>query len=417
MLDKNKDILEHDQSGKQIGKYELSEKIGRGAMAEVYKAYHPNLDKYVAIKILHAFLAEKTDILNRFQREARNVAALNHANIVQIHDFDVAGSIYYMVMEYINGPTLKSLIKDLRTNGQLMDLGEAVRIMKEVGKALSYAHSHGVVHRDIKPANVMLEKPDRVILTDFGLAKILSGPQFTTTGALVGTPAYMSPEQGLGKPGDARSDIYSLGAVLYQLTTGRFPFTAETPLAIVFKHINAPLPWPRTINPDIPSHLEKVIVKSMAKNPEERYQDIDQMLVELSVLNEEALEPPGTRETGPVPPFHPAFVQDMTVALHVVETGQILSLEEKEEFSLGRLDGAVRPDIDMSPFNAYRQGVSRLHAKINIKDADHVTVTDLGSTNGTWVNGAKATPHVPVLLHHGDVISLGKLVVQALIRN
>jgi serine/threonine protein kinase len=405
-----------EQIDKQIGKYRLEEKIGRGAMAEVFKAYHPNLDKHVAIKILHSFLAEKTDILNRFQREARHVAALNHNNIVKIHDFDVAGSLYYMVMEFIDGPTLKAQIKTYRAQGQLVAIPEAVDIIRQVGQALEYAHSHGVIHRDIKPANVMIEGGGRVILTDFGLAKILSGPQFTTTGALVGTPAYMSPEQGLGKPGDARSDIYSLGAMLYQLITGRFPFTAETPLAIVFKHINAPLPWPRTVNPDIPENLEKVIVKAMAKNPEERYQDVGQFLADVNALGDASSVGPDS-DSGPVPPFHPAFVKDMAVALHVVETGQILALEDAQEFSLGRLDGGVRPEIDLSPYNAYGQGVSRLHAKVLIEDDNKVSVTDLGSTNGTWVNGAKATPHVPIVLYHGDVIALGKLILQALIRN
>ena len=405
-----------DRLGKQIGKYRVEEKIGRGAMAEVFRAYHPNLDKHVAIKILHSFLAEKTDILNRFQREARHVAALNHNNIVQIHDFDVAGSMYYMVMEFIDGPTLKAKIKTYRSKGQLMAIPEAVDIIQQVGLALQYAHSHGVVHRDIKLANVMIEDGGRVILTDFGLAKILSGPQFTTTGALVGTPAYMSPEQGLGKQGDARSDIYSLGAMMYQLITGRFPFTAETPLAIVFKHINAPLPWPRTINPDIPENLEKIIVKGMAKNPEERYQDVGQFLSDLDGLDDSSQVGSADGDAGPVLPFHPAFVKDMAVALHVVETGQILALEDGQEFALGRLDGSVRPEIDLSPYNAYGQGVSRLHAKVIIDEDNKVTVTDLGSTNGTWVNGAKATPHVPIVLYHGDVIALGKLILQSLIR-
>ncbi|NJN44712.1 MAG: serine/threonine protein kinase [Anaerolineae bacterium] len=234
-------------------------------MAEVYKAHHPTLDRYVAIKILHSFLSEKTDILNRFQREAKHIASLSHPNIVQVYDFDTFGVLYYMVMELIDGITLKNLIKDNQAEGKLPPFKESVRIVGDVGKSLAYAHSRGVVHRDVKPANIMIDKTNRVVLTDFGLAKITSGPQFTTTGALVGTPAYMSPEQGVGQQGDARSDLYSLGAVFYQLVTGRFPFIAETPIATVFKHINAPLPWPRTINPDIPEELERILVLLLEK--------------------------------------------------------------------------------------------------------------------------------------------------------
>ncbi len=401
---------------KTIGKYQIIEKIGRGAMAEVYKAYHAHLERYVAIKILHSFLSEKTDILNRFQREAKHVASLSHPNIVQVYDFDSLGALYYMVMEYIDGPTLKKLIKDNLAEGKLMPLREVLWIISNVGNALAYAHRAGVVHRDIKPANVMIDKGERVVLTDFGLAKIVSGPQFTTTGALVGTPAYMSPEQGLGQAGDARSDIYSLGAMMYQLVTGRFPFIAETPIATVFKHINAPLPWPRTINPDIPEDVEQIIVRAMEKNPDDRFQSVDEFLKALSNVSALSSEERIRDQVDSLPPARPAVVQDVAIALHIVETGQMIALENGTEFTLGRLDGAARPEIDLSPFDAFKKGVSRLHASIRVEDNQTVKLVDLGSTNGTWVNGSKIEPHIPVTLHHGDVIALGKLIVQALIR-
>ncbi len=401
---------------KTIGKYQIIEKIGRGAMAEVYKAYHAHLERYVAIKILHSFLSEKTDILNRFQREAKHVASLSHPNIVQVYDFDSLGTLYYMVMEYIDGPTLKKLIKENLAEGKLMPLREVLWIISNVGNALAYAHKVGVVHRDIKPANVMIDKGERVVLTDFGLAKIVSGPQFTTTGALVGTPAYMSPEQGLGQAGDARSDIYSLGAMMYQLVTGRFPFIAETPIATVFKHINAPLPWPRTINPDIPEDVEQIIVRAMEKNPDDRFQSVDEFLKALSNVDALADKEPIRKQADSLPPARPSVVQDVAIALHIVETGQMIALENATEFTLGRLDGAARPEIDLSPFDAFKKGVSRLHASISVEDSQTVKIVDLGSTNGTWVNGSKIEPHIPVTLHHGDVIALGKLIVQALIR-
>jgi Kae1-associated kinase Bud32 len=397
-----------------IGKYRLIQKIGRGAMAEVYKAHHPTLDRYVAIKILHSFLSEKTDILNRFQREAKHIASLSHLNIVQVYDFDSFGVLYYMVMEYIDGPTLKHIIKENQTEGKLLPFPESVRIIREVGQALAYAHSRGVVHRDIKPANIMLEKSNRVVLTDFGLAKITSGPQFTTTGALVGTPAYMSPEQGIGQPGDFRSDLYSLGSVFYQMVTGRFPFIAETPIATVFKHINAPLPWPRTINPDIPETLEKILVKLLEKNPADRYQTADVLVDDLEKLQNQLSDhaQPVTVTTH----LQSSVMKSMAIALHVIETGQILALENANEFTLGRKDGATRPDIDLSPYNGLKQGVSRLHASVHVDQDKIVTLVDLGSTNGSWVNGIKVEPHMPVVLNNGDIIALGKLILQALIR-
>jgi serine/threonine protein kinase len=321
-----------------------------------------------------------------------------------------------MVMELIDGVTLKNLIKDNQTEGRIIAFKESVRIIIDVGKALAYAHSRGVVHRDIKPANIMMDKSNRVVLTDFGLAKITSGPQFTTTGALVGTPAYMSPEQGIGQPGDFRSDLYSLGSVFYQMVTGRFPFIAETPIATVFKHINAPLPWPRTINPDIPEELERVLVKLLEKNPTDRYQSAEEMVEDLTRLQKSLNE-----ETQPGPVhvtshLQSSVVKDMAVALHIIETGQILALEDGREFTLGRLDGAARPDLDLSPYNALKQGVSRLHASVHIGDEKSVTLVDLGSTNGSWVNGIKVEPHIPVVLNNGDIIALGKLIMQALIR-
>ncbi len=271
-------------TGKTIGKYRLVEPLGRGGMAEVYKAYQPGLDRYVAIKLMHSFLAEDKDFLARFQREAKLVASMRHPNIVQVHDFDAEGGVYYMVMEYIDGETLKSRLQNLEEKDQWISIDEAVRIILSVGSALKYAHRLGMVHRDVKPANVMIEKQGNVILTDFGIAKIFAGgagTQLTASGAMVGTPSYMAPEQGLGQPGDERSDIYSLGVMLYQLVTARLPFEADTPLAVVLKHVNEPPPPPRDVNPDVPEIIDRIVIKSLAKNPDERYQHVGAMLNDL----------------------------------------------------------------------------------------------------------------------------------------
>jgi serine/threonine-protein kinase len=404
--------------GKTVGKYRIEEQIGRGAMAEVYRAYNPNLDRFVAIKILHPHLSKKTDILGRFRREAKNVASLYHKNIVQIHDFDLEGSVYYMVMEFINGPTLKDLIKEARSEKRLIPFERTLSIIKDIGAGLEYAHKNGVVHRDVKPANVMMDDSNRVILTDFGLAKFVSGTQFTTTGAMIGTPAYMSPEQGLGQPGDARSDLYSMGVILYQLTTGRLPFVAETPLAIVFKHVNAPLTPPRSINSNIPESLEEVIIRSMAKNPEERYQTVEDLMKSLGAVTLDDFN--SVAQNGPttIPPFTTPTLDIVNVTLHVVETGELLTLEDNTEFVLGRSDEKynVHPDVDLTPFEAYKKGVSRRHAAIKIGNKNEVSLVDLESTNGTWLNGAKVSPQIPIPLHQGDIIALGKLALQVFIR-
>jgi serine/threonine-protein kinase len=270
--------------GKTIDKYQIVELLGKGGMAEVYKANQINLDRHVALKLMHAFLADDPDFIARFEREAKNVAGLRHPNIVQVYDFDVVNGMPYMVMEYIEGETLKAHLENMARRGESMSLGEALRIIQEIGRALAYAHKRGMIHRDIKPANVMMDVSGRAILTDFGIAKILTGPSHTATGTTIGTPDYMAPEQGMGRAGDNRSDIYSLGVMLYQLATGQLPYQADTPLAVMLKHVNDPLPSPRSLKPDLPEGVERVILKSMAKNAEERFATVDDMLASLSNL-------------------------------------------------------------------------------------------------------------------------------------
>jgi serine/threonine-protein kinase len=272
---------------KNLGKYEIIERIGRGGMAEVYRGYHAALDRYVAIKLLHPFLADDPEFKDRFENEARNVAKLRHPNIVQVYDFeyDEEGDSYYMVMEMINGPTLKDRLFDLEVNKGHVPLTESIRIIKSAAEALAYAHQRSMIHRDVKPANLMLDDDGRVVLTDFGIAKIVTGAQFTASGGMVGTPAYMAPEQGLGDAGDERSDIYALGVILYQLVTGRLPYDADTPLAIILKHVNSELTPPSRFV-DIPDDLEQIICRVLEKEPEERYQTAIEFAQDLGLLDE-----------------------------------------------------------------------------------------------------------------------------------
>ncbi len=252
-------------------------------MAEVYKGYHAALDRYVAIKLLHPFLADDPEFKDRFEKEARNVAKLRHPNIVQVFDFeyDQHGESYYMVMELINGPTLKDKLFELAANDQRYSLEESVRIISDTTNALSYAHKRNMIHRDVKPANLMLDEDGRIVLTDFGIAKIVTGAQFTASGGMVGTPAYMAPEQGLGEAGDERSDLYSIGVILYQMVTGRLPYDADTPLAIILKHLNEPIPDLRKIEPGLPDWVVQVTTKAMEKDPDKRYQSAEGFLEDL----------------------------------------------------------------------------------------------------------------------------------------
>jgi len=301
--------------GKTLGRYQIVELLGRGAMAEVYKAHQPTLDRYVAIKILHSFLAEDKDLLSRFQREAKAAAQLRHPNIVQVHDFDVVdGVYYYMIMEFIDGYTLEAKLQELADNDKIMPLDEVTRIVGDVASALFYAHDRGMIHRDIKPSNIMINRENQVILTDFGIAKILSDPKYTTTGAILGTPYYISPEQGLGKPGNARSDIYSLGAMFFQMVTGQLPYDADTAMAVLLKHINDPIPIASQLNPALPPDVDRIILKAMAKDSDNRYQTADEFAKRLNqVAVEESVPDTDMAGTRPAPKVTDPAEQSATV--------------------------------------------------------------------------------------------------------
>lgn len=267
--------------GRTLGKYRIVARLGRGGMAEVYKAYQPGLNRYVGIKVLHSHMIEEKNFVARFEREALAVGKLRHPNIVQAFDFDREDDIYFMAMEFIDGPTLKDELQARKTAGQPFSLKEIARIFIALCSAIDYAHARQMVHRDLKPANVMINQQGQIVLTDFGITRIIGGTQYTQTGALSGTPAYMSPEQGQGQHGDERSDIYSLGVMLYEMVTGAVPFDADTPFVIILKHISEPIPPPRRVVPDLPASVEQVILKAMAKEPAARYQRAAEMAAAL----------------------------------------------------------------------------------------------------------------------------------------
>jgi serine/threonine-protein kinase len=283
----------HGLEGKTLGKYRVIEQLGRGGMAIVYKAYHPELDRYVAIKVLQSFLIEGEDFLTRFSREAKTVANLRHPNIVQIHDFDVEGDLPFMVMEYIEGKTLKARLSELSPEQERLPLDETLRIFRQIASALHYAHRKGLYHRDVKPANILIDTEEHVYLADFGIARIVSDTAFTASGAFLGTPSYIAPEQAMGESITRACDIYSLGVVLYELVTGKVPFDADTPLAVIQQHISAPLPMPSSLRSDIPEALERVILRALAKEPGDRYTSAAEMLeaVEEAIGLEAPMQP------------------------------------------------------------------------------------------------------------------------------
>ncbi|MHB8629652.1 MAG: protein kinase domain-containing protein [Aggregatilineales bacterium] len=261
--------------GENVGPYRITDRLGQGGMATVYRAYHARLDRYVAIKVLHPAFKEDPNFLTRFQREAQIVARLEHPNIVPIYDYNDQDGQPYLVMKFIEGQTLKARVAE-----KPMPLEEVVRIMGSVGQALTYAHSVGILHRDIKPSNILLEKGLEPYLADFGLARIAGAGESTLSqDMMLGTPQYISPEQAQGmRDLDAGTDIYSLGVVLYELMAGRVPFNADTPYAIVHDHIFAPLPLPSAINPQIPPEVEQVLLKALSKERSDRYASAVEMI-------------------------------------------------------------------------------------------------------------------------------------------
>ncbi len=261
-----------DLTGQTLGKYQLVDRLGRGGMADVYKGYQPGLDRYVAVKVMHSHLSEDANFITRFRREARSVAELRHPYIVQVFDFDTQGENYYMVMEYIEGGrTLKQVLQDLAERGERLPLEQTLDIITKLADALAYAHNLGMIHRDLKPANVLLASLDRPVLSDFGIARLMNESGLTISGMLIGTPAYMSPEQGRGERIDARSDIYALGIVLYEMLTGQPPYDADTPYAIILKHINDPLTPPHLLTSPMPEAVERIVLKCLAKEAVDRF--------------------------------------------------------------------------------------------------------------------------------------------------
>jgi len=272
----------NDLIGKNLGRYHIIEPLGQGGMASVYKAFDTTLERHVAIKIIRSDIEtdNQGEFLKRFQREAKSLAQLDHPYILKVLDYGDQEGLPYLVMPFLEGGTLKEKM------GKPMPYGECAVLLAPIARALEYAHKRNIIHRDVKPANILISQSGAPILSDFGIAKILvqsGSTQLTGAGVGIGTPDYMAPEQWTGTA-DARTDIYSLGVVLYQMVTGRLPFSADTPAAVLIKHLRDPLPRPKTFVHDIPDVVEQILFKALAKEPENRFQTMGEFASTLERL-------------------------------------------------------------------------------------------------------------------------------------
>src|SRR5436305_2393889 len=279
----------------RLGKYELHELLGRGGMAEVWKAFDPQLKRFVAIKLLRTDLQADPSFVARFEREAQVIASLQHPNIVQIYDFSVSqppeseSSVLYMVMKYVEGQTLAGFIRSTSRTGKFPSPATIINLFLPIALAIDYAHGKGMIHRDIKPSNILLDEHNtshnamgEPVLSDFGIAKLLGVSTGNLSGWWFGTPHYTAPEQVMGAPGNELSDIYSLGVILYEMCTGVLPFQGGTPTEIMMQHINTAPTAPMLINPAIPPALTGVILRALAKDPAARFPTASAMVAALA---------------------------------------------------------------------------------------------------------------------------------------
>jgi len=315
-----------DLVGTTLGNYQIIQEIGRGGMAVVYRAFQPSLRRYVAIKVLPEYLQVDPEFVARFQREARAAAQLSHPNVVTIYDVGEQAGVHYIAMEYLEGGSLL----DRLARGPLRS-GEALQIVEQVGSALDFAHSHGLIHRDIKPANILFSADNRPKVTDFGIARAGDTSRLTRAGTMLGTPEYMSPEQAEGRPVDYRADLYALGVILYEMLTGRVPFHADTPHAIVYALIHQPPPPPRQLRPDLPPAVEAVLLKALAKRPNDRFQRGADMATAL-------------RGAAALPPVAaPRAAVDMRHGLPAIVAAPAGSLSQGQDSGRGRGKPPVTP--------------------------------------------------------------------------
>ena len=301
-------------------RYSIIRTLGEGGMANVYLAYDTILDRNVAVKVLRGDLATDEKFVRRFQREALSASNLYHPNIVQIYDFDSEDGQYYIVMEYVEGKTLKQLLK---RRGSLT-ITEVIDIMSQITDGMAHAHDSYIIHRDIKPQNIMILDNGMIKITDFGIAMALNSTQLTQTNSVMGSVHYLPPEQAAGKGSTIRSDIYSMGILMYELLTGQVPYKGDNAVEIALKHLKEPLPSIRKILPELPQSIENIILKATAKNPQNRYKDAREMHQDIiTAMDESRINEPKY--------VYPYKENDLEETKSLDEAVAVIKKQEKEE--------------------------------------------------------------------------------------
>jgi eukaryotic-like serine/threonine-protein kinase len=420
--------------GQQVDHYRIEALLGEGGMGAVYKAYDINLARHVALKVMHRQFANQSEFQHRFLQEAQAAARLDHPSIVRIYNFGMREGFLYIVMEFVPGATLATYLRRLEKSGQIVRLDETLTILAQVADALGYAHRQGVVHRDIKPDNILLkplDEPDRdgdppirALVTDFGLAKLVAGGIQTETGTFMGTLPYMSPEQCLGRELDGRSDLYSLGVLLYQLATGQLPFDIQSPTEAVMKHIQEVPPEPRSVRPELPVAVENIIKQAIAKEPAARFRtgeqmaralrqvalglnddDVTQIAPDQSVISLVTQLLPAEAVAEPSRPGFELTALPGEERLLVARKGESPATYalDQQVVTIGRGD-----DNDVA---LPAEGVSRHHARIE-RTTTGWRVLDLGSTNGSFLNGNRLLPDIPEVWEENQRLSVGPYVLR-----
>ena len=400
--------------GKMLGQYRLDTVIGEGGLATVFKAYQASLERWVAVKVLDS---DDRELLARFEQEAKTIAELQHRNILTVYDYGAESGWFYIAMEYVRQGTLENYL-----DGKPLDWGPAIELIIAIAEALDYAHRHGLIHRDIKPSNVLLPQPDWPLLADFGLVKVQnSDKEITGSDLVMGTAAYMSPEQAWGEPAEARSDIYSLGVVMFEMITGRLPFNHRSDAFLMNAHVSAEPPAPSKFNPDCPADLEAIILKTLAKSAGDRYPTMQMLIQALREVISNSFIPALTSatpesKTGPLKDTSPAVPVEQQARILVPDRGTTIDLPDPDEAGLiiGRSHSKGQADIDLGPYSGLEKGVSRRHARLIQRDREW-WIEDLDSLNHTYVQDKELKPGLPERLNNGSIIRCAQITLVFLI--
>jgi len=395
----------------QLGRYEVLGELGQGAMGVVYKARDPLIDRVVAIKTINLGLAmdEKEEYEGRFYQEAKAAGRLNHPNIVTIYDVGKSGDVAYIAMEFLEGRELRDILKE----GALLPVEQVLSIVAQVALGLSYAHDHDIIHRDVKPSNIMVISDGHVKITDFGIARMASSTVRTQTGMVLGSPKYMSPEQVMGKALDQRSDVFSLGVMLYEMLTGKAPFDGENVNAIMYQTLNAITPPPSTQNPLVPEMVNFIVAKALAKAVEDRYQNAKEFAVDLRTCCDTLPRSSQLIDISKAPIGDGKKLSDTIEMAGRIGTGA----EEARSASYAGLSKAFDSSVAtmrLAALTATSEDVDELSKTFNIGRADSESINKAGQSG--WVAGT-ASPvqslrkDIQILAEPRTQSSDGKLLV------